>query len=138
MYKIVVFLAMVLFFLGCNPRDLEDFQASGQELVGHIAAELATITSDKDLSLKKRVLKKDFRKLAKLMVQAAEYHRKHEDEEFDSLRLHPNSDRLCYEFLRIASEVEGGKLFLEELQQEILDCLDVDIRKHQKSKNKIK
>ena len=72
------------------------------------------------------------------MVEAAEYQRKHEDEELDRLNLHPTSDRLCYEFLRVASEIEGGKLFLEELQQEMLDRLDVDIRKHQKAKSKLK
>lgn len=124
--------------LGCSPRDLEDFQASGEEVANRIALELAAVHSPKELANKKNLLKKEFRKLAKLMVEAAEYQRKHEDEELDRLNLHPTSDRLCYEFLRVASEIEGGKLFLEELQQEMLDRLDVDIRKHQKAKSKLK
>ena len=124
--------------LGCSPRDLEDFQASGEEVANRIALELAAVHSPKELANKKNILKKEFRKLAKLMVEAAEYQRKHEDEELDRLNLHPTSDRLCYEFLRVASEIEGGKLFLEELQQEMLDRLDVDIRKHQKAKSKLK
>jgi hypothetical protein len=135
-----VFLLLVLgsFFVGCSPRSLEDYQATGEQLSAKIALELSSIHCAKDLEHKRSSLKKQFRKLAKLMVEAAEYHRKHEDQEIDRLNLHPTSDRLCYEFLRITSDVEGGKLFLEELQHEMLDRLDVDSRKHQKTKRTLK
>jgi len=138
MYRVFLSFLLGSFLLSCNPRDLEDFQTSGQEVASRIALELSTLHSSKEFAAKKPFLKKEFRKLAKLMVEAADYQRKHEDEEIDLLSLHPISDRLCYEFLRIASDIEGGKLFLEELQQEMLDCLDVDQRKHQKAKSKIK
>ena len=135
-----VFLVLILgaFFVGCSPRSLEDYQASGEQLLAKIALELSAIHCAKDLEQKRNVLKKQFRKLSKLMVEAAEYQRKHEDEDIDRLNLHPTSDRLCYEFLRIASDVEGGKLFLEELQHEMIDRLDVDSRKHQKAKSTFK
>lgn len=138
MFRVVVAFFLGAFLVGCNPRDLEDFQASGEEVANRIALELAAVHSPKELASKKHLLKKEFRKLAKLMVEAAEYQRKHEDEELDRFNLHPTSDRLCYEFLRVASDIEGGKLFLEELQQEMLDRLDVDIRKHHKAKSKLK
>lgn len=136
--SLLLLLILGLCCCGCHPRDLEDYRKTGEAAIAEIALELSRAQSLKDLEEKKPFLKQRFRKLSRLMIAAAEYQRKYDPEEGDKEAFHPASDRLYYELLRISTEIEGGKLFLEELQHEMLDRLDVDIRKHQKVKQSVK
>jgi len=137
MFRCLILLTLACSFFGCHPRDLEDYRKAGEAAIAEIALELSKAQSFKELEGRKTFLKKRFRKLSKLMIDAAEYQRKYDPDERDKEAFHAASDRLYYELLRISTEIEGGKLFLEELQHEMLDRLDVDIRKHQKVKQSV-
>jgi len=110
---------------------LQDYQKSGEVLLDKIAKELSSIRKREQLDERKTLLKKQFRKLSSLMIEAANFQRKTGQDPIEPLSF-VYSDRLYYEMLRVSEEVDGAKLFFEELQHEMLDKLDVDLRKNRK------
>lgn len=124
-YLILIFILLS----ACQKNGEEEFQRAGQGLVKEIAQELSEIQCKEDCIRKKTLLKKRFRKLTHLMIKAVEHERRHTQQGFEELVSRVYSDQLYYQMLRVTEEVEGGRRFLEELQQEMLDRLDVDQRK---------
>lgn len=123
-----VFICLLL-LSSCQKSSQEEFQRSGEAIVSEIIAVLSDIQAKEDCLKNKVVLKKNFRRLTSLMVKAADFERKHGMTQMQSVASRVYSDQLYYQMIRIAEEVEGGRFFLEELQQEMLDKLDIDQRK---------
>gem|GEM_PF-2594875 len=121
----------LIYFSSCSPSNLQDYQKSGEVLLDKIAKELSSIRKREQLDERKTLLKKQFRKLSSLMIEAANFQRKTGQDPIEPLSF-VYSDRLYYEMLRVSEEVDGAKLFFEELQHEMLDKLDVDLRKNRK------
>lgn len=129
----LIIISFIISLLSCSPKNREDFLMTGQGLIKEISAELSLILKEEDLKIHRRELRKKFKKLTSLMIQSADYERRGVEEEIEMSSWW--SDKLYYEILRISNDVDGGKLFLEELQHDMLDRLDVDVRKHQKQKS---
>lgn len=119
---------LLIFFSGCHKRGFDERLKGGETLVKEITSELSTLHSKEDCLRKKVALKKKLRKLTLLMIKGAEEERKNGSMASSAMpRIY--SDQLYYQMLRVAEEIEGGREFLEEIQQEMLDKLDVDQRK---------
>lgn len=104
----------------------------GEKKIKEISDVLEKLNTLEDLVSNESLLKKEFRSLAALMIEADAYYTKHHQESFRSRISRLESDRLKYEMTRICLEIEGGEAFLEKLQSEILDKIDVYERKHKK------
>jgi hypothetical protein len=126
--KVGLYLVLLL-TLGCQSNNLEDYHKKGRTLLLDLCKELHQVNSLEDLIEKSPKLKKKMRRLTVLMIEADHYHRDHPNEEIKEKGISFESDRLCYEMLRICEEIEGARNVLETIQDEMLDKLDVNDRK---------
>ncbi len=137
--KIFYFCALLLFFCGCSPGSLEDYQYEGEAFARSLVKDLKKIQRSEDLNRSEALLKKKFNALVDLMIEAKEFQRKHpQEEEVDVLHYdHPHGEALLEELKRIY-RIEGGREMVERTQREALIRFDGYLHSLQKEKQKIK
>jgi len=120
---------LLLFGLGSCQKAPE---RKGYVIIKRLRQDFEEITKEEDLAFQTPKIKKRLQKLTKLMQLAAENASKGDKRAQVPEEYLLESDRLCYEMLRVCEEVEGARPWLENLQKDMLDKLDVYQRKTQK------
>ncbi|MEI8300263.1 MAG: hypothetical protein WCG10_01445 [Chlamydiota bacterium] len=120
------FLIVLLCLYGCQSS--QDYTRKGCMLVQDLRKDFEEIHSYEDLMQKEVKLKKKMRRLTTLMIKASDVCLKDQVEGV-GLNQALENDRLRYEMHRVCVEVEGAKNWLEDVQADMLDKLDIYERK---------
>jgi hypothetical protein len=128
MKKLLLFNWVVsLFYIGSCQTD-QDYIRKGHFIIRDLRKDFQQVHSYEDLLQKDAKLKKKMKRLTTLMIKASDFSSKEIVEgEWSDLAL--ENDRLRYEMHRICIEVEGSKKWLEDVQADMLDKLDIYERK---------
>lgn len=128
-----VFTLLFFSLFSCTSTSLEDFRKKGDSLIKDLCEDLEKVHSKEDLEKMLPFVKKKMKKLTSCMIETAEYLEKHKDLQTEGESSSIYSDHLQYELVRIC-EIEGAKLAIENIQADMLDKLDMYLRKAQKRK----
>lgn len=112
------FFSLFFLFFACSPQTYEDFQMEAERIDAKILHDLKEVHTKQDLLARTSHLKKNYKKMAKLIALFDEYLQSHE---MPSQQKEPSStsQQLCHELLRIY-EIPGAKEVLQRIQQEAL------------------
>ncbi len=126
----------MLFFWGCAPTSMNDFQHEGEARCRILIKELEKIETREQLLCAEVRLKKHFEALVDLMIAAREFQRSHMDDIPNEIE-NP-VEVLLQEQLRRIYSIESGREIIERSQQEALVRLDANERAQTKKNSKIK
>ena len=124
-FRVLVALAICMFFCGCSPGSIHEFKWEGQSVCREIISDLQQVHSRDDLARLEPILKKKFEKLVSIIIEAREFQIKNLEEPLSHDLLVENeiSDKLFAELRRVYS-IEGGRDIIERAQREAMLRLD--------------
>jgi hypothetical protein len=114
-----LFIAFLVTLFSCTPSTHEDMKKEGQKIISQIILELHSITTREELVKKRNVLKKNFDRLALLIIESEKINNNiyKDDEDFNLY-----SDELKNQMIRIY-EIDGGQELIESYQKNALRLL---------------
>ncbi len=124
MYKTFAALLIVLVFVSCGPRSLEDYRREGRQSVRSLTKELSRIQSRQDLITEGPKIKKKFNEMVDLIIAARQFYESRLSEEMVPLNEEDReaSDKLREEIDRI-ERIQGAEALLTKYREEALDRL---------------
>lgn len=120
------FFIFIVISTACSSHSLEDFREEGEGISRSILSELKTVHSRKDLLEARPRLTKLFNDLVDIMIAAQEFRQNHAQAEILPISKEGQilNDQLQTEFVRIYSNIEGGRELIEKCQEDALNSLD--------------
>lgn len=117
-------MVFLLITAGCGPRSLDEFEEEGEGVIRSLIQELQAIHTREQLIAASGRLKRQFERLAGIMIAAQEYVVSHPElgKEKFVCKNHELSDRLRIELNRIY-RLEGGRQIIEKCEESALQAL---------------